>query len=92
MSFDLVGEPILVHEFSTPVRTESGEVLVVAAYGQARSDGTWIGWLTFTPRGKSSGAVLRTGHETTQPSRADLAYWASGLDPVYLEGALQRAS
>ena len=36
-------------------------------------------------------APSRTGRETTQPNLADLEYWASGLTPVYLEGALSRA-
>src|SRR5205814_6429032 len=37
------------------------------------------------------GPVLRTDRETTQPNRAAIAYWASGLEPVYLEGAFDRA-
>ena len=35
---------------------------------------------------------LRTGQETSQPNRDALAYWASGLEDVYLEGALARAT
>jgi len=35
--------------------------------------------------------VIRSGRETTQPSRADAMYWATGLTRVYLEGALARA-
>jgi hypothetical protein len=34
---------------------------------------------------------LRTGQETTQPSRETLDYWAGGLEPVYLQGAMTRA-
>ena len=34
---------------------------------------------------------IRSGRETTQPNRQDTAYWATGLTPVYLEGALERA-
>ena len=37
------------------------------------------------------GAAVRSGRETTQPNRQDTAYWATGLTPVYLEGALGRA-
>jgi hypothetical protein len=88
MAYDTVGEPVLIHAFSQPVRTTTGQVYAVAAYGQQRRDGAWIGWLAFTP---SEGAVLRTDRETTQPSHDDLAYWASGLEPVYLEGAFSRA-
>jgi hypothetical protein len=29
--------------------------------------------------------------ETTQPDRAALEYWASGIEPIYLDGALARA-
>ena len=36
-------------------------------------------------------AAVRSGRETTQPNLADLEYWATGLTPVYLEGALKRA-
>jgi hypothetical protein len=35
--------------------------------------------------------VLRSARETTQPNLTDLEYWAQGLTPVYLEGALRRA-
>jgi hypothetical protein len=79
----------LIHTFTQPLRTPTGEVYTVAAHGQERSDGTWIGWLVFTP---SQGAPLRTRRETTQASREGLAYWATGLEPVYLEGAFSRAS
>jgi hypothetical protein len=34
---------------------------------------------------------VRSGRETTQPNRTDTVYWATGLTPVYLEGALRRA-
>jgi hypothetical protein len=34
---------------------------------------------------------LTTGVETTQPNAEALEYWASGLEQIYLEGALKRA-
>ena len=43
-------------------------------------------WLEFTP--VDGDPVLRSKRETTQPNRG--IYWATGLTPVYLEGALQR--
>ena len=49
----------------------------------------WIGWLEFRPTGR--GKTLKTGEETSQPNKDAVAYWASGLEPVYLEGALDRA-
>ena len=35
--------------------------------------------------------AVRSPRETTQPNRRDTEYWATGLTPVYLEGALRRA-
>jgi hypothetical protein len=39
----------------------------------------------------TGGATLSTPRETTQPNLHDLEYWATGLTPVYLQGALRRA-
>ena len=80
----------LIHEFSRPVRDADGHVYRARALGRKRSDGTWIGWLEFSPRG-SGGVVRRTLRETTQPSQEALTYWARGVERVYLEGALERA-
>jgi hypothetical protein len=52
-------------------------------------DGRWEGWIEFIPVDGSK--TVRSPRETTQPNRTDTAYWASGLTPVYLEGALERA-
>jgi hypothetical protein len=66
-----------------------GVEYVPQVYGQPRADGTWIGWIEFvSPDGTVS---RRTGHETTQSSRDQVAYWASGLEPTYFEGAFSRA-
>ena len=87
---DLVGAPTLVHQFMNSIRGEDGALYAVHVYGQARADGTWIGWLSFvSPAGK---VVRRTGRETTQSSQDQVAYWATGLQPSYLEGAFHRAS
>ena len=51
----------------------------------------WEGWVEMIPFGELDG-VIRTGRETTQPNRTDLEYWAAGLTPIYLEGALFRAT
>ena len=59
--------------------------------GRQRKNRTvWEGWLEFAPLG-GRGIVRRSQVETTQPNREALAYWASGIEPVYLEGALERA-
>ena len=74
--------------FSEPVLTKDGSSYLAQACGAERDDGLWHGWLEFT---SDTGEVLRSGRETTQPNRTDLEYWATGLTPVYLEGALHRA-
>ena len=55
----------------------------------APMDHGWQGWIEFVAA--DNGDVVRTPRETTQPNRTDLAYWATGLTPTYLEGALVRA-
>lgn len=86
--------PELIHEYSFVYRSEDGTSYVLRAWGESRTDGTWEGWLEFIPADGAGGGgrALRTGRETTQPSRDAVAYWASGLEPVYFEGAFARAS
>ena len=69
--------PLTVNDREWHVRVE----------GVERDDGTWAGRLVF-----ADGTSIRvTGRETSQPNREALEYWASGLEAVYLEGALERA-
>jgi hypothetical protein len=79
-----------IHTHSSRPRRDGIEY-EARVYGAARADGTWAGWLEFHAL-QGGGAVRRTGQETSQPSRRALEYWAGGLEPVYLEGALERAS
>jgi hypothetical protein len=72
----------------SPLALPDGSVYTAQACGRQRDDGMWEGWLEFVPHAGS--AVLRSQRETTQPNLADLEYWASGLTPVYLQGALER--
>jgi hypothetical protein len=65
-----------------------GRVYIAQACGRQREDGIWEGWLEFVPQDGSD--AVRSQRETTQPSFADLEYWATGITPVYLEGALER--
>ena len=60
------------------------------AYGSQREDGTWAGWIEFAT--EDGNRTLRTEVETTQPNRQAVAYWAGGIEPIYLEGAFLRAS
>ena len=58
------------------------------ACGRERDNGTWEGWIEFVP--EDGGPPLASARETTQPNLTDIQYWATGLTPVYLEGALER--
>jgi len=58
--------------------------------GQERADRNWEAWLEFHPTDTRK-AILVTDQETSQPNRVAVEYWASGLEPIYLEGALARA-
>lgn len=80
----------LIHEHSTRVKDEDGTTYIVRVYAEERADDTWEAWLEFHPTEKSK-PVLRTGQETSQPNRDAIEYWALGLEPIYLEGALARA-
>jgi len=78
-----------VLELAAALVDERGEHYHARACGHRREDGLWDGWLEFHHHdGKT---IVRTERETTQPNRADLEYWATGISPVYLEGALRRA-
>ena len=79
----------LIHEHSTLVQGRDGKRYRARSYGESRKDGTWSGWLEFVAL--DGRAIMRTDQETSQPDRKAVEYWASGLEPVYLEGALQRA-
>jgi hypothetical protein len=65
-----------------------GRVYIAQAVGRQRDDGMWEGWLEFVAQ--DGEPVLRSQRETTQPNLVDLEYWATGLTPVYLQGALER--
>ena len=72
----------------TIVTSSDGRSYTARACGSEMPDGRWQGWLEFDP--VDGGEPLRSARETTQPNRGDTAYWATGLTPVYLEGALER--
>ena len=75
--------------FNDLTTRSDGTSYLARACGREMPDGRWEGWIEFEATDGS--AVLRSGRETTQPNRTDTAYWATGLTPVYLEGALERA-
>jgi hypothetical protein len=76
-------------EFSEPVITKDGRLFLARACGSELDRHLWQGWLEFVP--SDGGPPIRSARETTQPNRQDTEYWATGLTPVYLEGALKRA-
>jgi hypothetical protein len=80
----------LIHEHSRAVLDEDGRTYIVRVWGAERGDGTWEGWLEFDPADGQTDP-LRTGRETSQPNRTAVGYWATGLEPIYLEGAFARA-
>ena len=76
-------------EFTEPVVAKDGDPYMARACGREMDNGMWQGWVEFLP--VEGGEAIRSSRETTQPNRQDTEYWATGLTPVYLEGALDRA-
>jgi len=76
-------------QFPASVISPDGNAYEARACGGPLTGGRWQGWIEFIPI--AAGEPVRSRRETTQPNRTDTLYWASGLTPVYLEGALRRA-
>lgn len=81
---------VLLQEYTSEVIAADGTVYTVRSYGEERTDGTWIGWLEFEPVDDTK-PTLATDQETSQPNRTAVEYWATGLEPVYFQGAFERA-
>jgi hypothetical protein len=77
----------VLHEFA-PFAQPGGERYRVTVVAEQRGH-VWISWLEFSS--EQDGSIRRTKEETSQPTKEAVAYWASGLEPVYLEGAFRRA-
>jgi len=84
-----VGAQVVVAELSQTVYDGDGTGYIARVLARERADGTWIGWIEFV--GVGAPTVLQTERETTQSKYEDLVYWASGLEFIYLSGALARA-
>lgn len=78
----------MVHEFTYEIAGEDGRRYRARALGEKQGH-IWKGWFEFTP--VDGAKTLRTDSETSQPDRDALVYWASGIERIYLEGALSRA-
>jgi hypothetical protein len=83
-------EDSVVHERVISLEAPDGQVYgLVLVHAEPSAVGTtWEGWIEFVTE---LGQRVVTDRETTQPSRDAVASWATGLEPIYLEGALQRA-
>jgi hypothetical protein len=79
---------VLVELMKTVFDDETGDAFGSLACGEPTPEGTWHGWIEFVA---ADGKRLRSPRETTQPNRENTVYWATGLSPVYLEGAFARA-
>lgn len=79
---------VVLLEFESGVSDRAGKGYEARVCGREIDGGRWEGWIEFVPADGSP--VLRSERETTQPNREDIEYWAGGLTPIYLEGALER--
>jgi hypothetical protein len=83
-----MGEVLL--EYDTLLAANDRSRWVARVCGRPGPGTMWEGWVEFVPL-DSEARPIRSRRESTQPSRASLVYWATGLTPVYLKGALDRA-
>src|SRR5688572_17641412 len=79
----------VIQQYEPKVTAPNGSLWSARACARP-SGGHWEGWFEFVPAGTDRSPV-RTERETTQPDRNAVAYWAGGITPTYLEGALARA-
>jgi len=79
----------VLRTFDTAVSDGTQDYLA-RAVGREAADGMWEGWMEFVPSAEGA-EVIVGGVESRQPAKEHLAYWASGLTPVFLEGAFERA-
>src|SRR5687768_10805792 len=77
-------------DYENTVAGADGSRWAARACGRSGPGNMWEGWIEFVPLDLEQKPV-RSRRETTQPSREDLLYWATGLTAVYLRGALTRA-
>jgi hypothetical protein len=79
----------LIHQYRTLLPLADGRIYTARVYSDRQPSGLWEGWFVFFPL--DPGDALATDRETTQSKRDDVVYWATGITPTYLEGALRRA-
>jgi len=80
----------LVHERSIALRDDNDVMYDRARiYAERLDTGRWGGFIEFVAADGTRS--VRSPRETTQRNLDDMAYWATGLEPTYFEGALDRA-
>ncbi|PYQ41451.1 MAG: hypothetical protein DMF77_15630 [Acidobacteria bacterium] len=80
----------LVHEREIALSGPDGTIYDRAlVYAEPNGRTTWAGFIEFVP--SKGNRTVRTDHETTQSNIEGVAYWGTGLELVYLDGALARA-
>ena len=80
----------IVHERLISLTDGEGTSYDVAVVYAEQQGVTWGGWIEFVS--VDGNKVVRTDRETTQSNLEGVAYWATGLEPLYLDGALARAT
>ena len=78
-----------IRQYTQVLKGRDGEAYVGRAYMDRQAGGLWEAWLVFFSL--RTGAAIATDRETTQGKREHALYWATGLGPTYLQGALDRA-
>ena len=80
----------LVHERLLVLEDSDGRLYDrIRVYAEPQRGGTWRGIIAFLP--SDGREPVETSQETTQSNIEGVAYWATGLEPIYFEGALRRA-
>ena len=79
----------VLRSFDDPIADQLG-TYHARVVGRHAEDGMWEGWLEFEPI-HGEGETVVGPVESRQPEREHLVYWAGGLTPVFVEGALHRA-
>lgn len=79
----------LIRQYAARIVDGQGTRYAAAAYAEKRLDGTWAGWLEFSPI-DVDGPILSTGTgtEPSQRDRSALDGWASRLDREQLQRTL----
>jgi hypothetical protein len=79
-----------IHVLCRPYEDRCGRVFSVEVQGEIVREECWAGSIIFWAR--DGGGCRIASHETEQPSREYLQYWATGISTVYLDGAFERAT